>query len=281
MKLAVNSEEGNQTESITPSDSIIKCNGQDISRKGGKSKPLMVVLPADLSFKKNAEGDFAYIENLNSAQPNLVMEVEGGILRFAGKFVDTRAAFLSIEIHPSKKQSVCNDLTSRILVFDPPTYTTIDESECATEMHEKTPLSPDPPSEEHWLKHFGCSAAAQPQTVKSSALQRSRLSSISSVLSQQSAKENRKRSMPEGRKRSKEEEKVKSDSLVKSDKGASEVPLRRGYGYDSEENMSKLDNGPSRQGARKKKRVSYVESSEGSEDEDDDTLSQGSSWDDD
>lgn len=166
---------------VSLSDSAIKCNGQDISRKGGKNKSLMIVLPADLSFRKGTEGDFGYLEKMNSQHPELVIEVTGGKLRFVGKYVDTRAAFLAIDLQPTKKQSVCHDFNTRVLAFDAPSF---DQENCAgseTKENEEVNVSADTTKESMseesaWTKHFGCSAVAQPHSIKYTAAQRSRFS---------------------------------------------------------------------------------------------------------
>lgn len=310
---------------LIPSDAILKCNGQDISRKGGKSKSLMIVLPAELSFLKNSDGDFAYLENLNSAQPELVIEVEGGALRFKGKFVETRSAFLSIDLQPTKKQSVCNDLTTRILVFDPPIYSTATVAAVAkigegtpTETGESGPhLATTKDGEEvgSWLQHFGCSVAAQPRLVKCSASQRSRLSTTvsGSSLSQPSQ---RSTSVGEGEKQKKtgrslkhavhtvdddseQEKQVEEQSDEDGEEGGLRGGGRKGGGASMSRKRAGDANGSAkrrggaddvseamarRSGARKRGRVSYVESISGESDREDDSeddeQSQDSSWDD-
>lgn len=52
---------------------LLKCSGQDICRRG-KSRNIMVILPAELSFQKGAEGKLGYIENFDSQTPDFVVE---------------------------------------------------------------------------------------------------------------------------------------------------------------------------------------------------------------
>jgi hypothetical protein len=298
-------EEGETIENLSlfPSDSILKCNGQDISRKGGKAKSLMIVLPADLSFMKNTDGDFAYLENLNSSQPQLVVDVEGGVLRFKGKFVETRSAFLSIDIQPTKKQSICNDLTTRVLIFEAPSFNGTPCGEevvapaaaaaaaaaaasGALETGRDAPLPPPPVEKETdeslWLQHFGCSAEAQPRAVKSSASQRCRLSVSSSTTfsasqSQSSAKKEIKNSSscpvaPESDSEGARASGKTRVSVMKKEK----TPVRKrtggGSAQPNEQQPEEEGGGRVRRTGttRKRSRVSYVESSSGGESEEED-----------
>jgi hypothetical protein len=53
----------------------VKCSGQDICRRG-KSRNVMVILPAELSFQKGAEGKVGHIENFDSQSPEFVVETD-------------------------------------------------------------------------------------------------------------------------------------------------------------------------------------------------------------
>lgn len=272
-------------ECLCLSNSLLKCNGQDISRKGGKSKPLMIVLPADFSFIKSCDGDFAYLEHLNSAQPELTVETEGATLKFKGKFIETCSAFMSIDMQPTKKQSVCNDLTTRILVFETATIASPGIRDSASSCDAVTAvedarddgkghcsISPartkDIDNEPTWLQHFGCSALSHPQQVKWTASQRNR-SSVTGLASQSIAAEELTSS-------SLKDASILSDSEeLEADKEGSRkgcrIPSSRNHAPQSGRDKSST----LRQGSRKRSRVSYVESS-GSESDDD---SQASAWD--
>jgi hypothetical protein len=60
---------------------LIKCSGQDITRRGGKLKNgVMIVLPLDISIAKGSEGVFGYLENMDSNRPELVLETQEVLL---------------------------------------------------------------------------------------------------------------------------------------------------------------------------------------------------------
>ena len=256
------SDDDAHLDSLFPSDSIAKCNGQDISRRGGRSKSLMILLPAELSFLKNTDGDFAYLENSNSPNPELVVELEGGSLRYKGKFMETQAAFLTIDIQPNKTQSVCNDLTTRVLAFETPKF----EVGNSIEMSKNVP---DMSNDDCWRQHFGCSSAAQPQLVKCTSSQRRRLSAA-----------------PKKSRNDKSEPDVLSNS---SDDNSTKTTSKRKRNLKEEKDVLVSTNvvpqgaeraRSSRESRRKSQRVSYCESSEDSvEDVESDASSEYSAWD--
>jgi hypothetical protein len=111
---------------------LIKSNGQDISRKG-KSKNLMVLFPSEFAFQKGTEGILGYLVKLESPHPELVIETEivsdcgnqsfpgdhfQGNLRYRGRYINTSSQYLSIVLQPRKCHSLCQDITSRVLIFD-------------------------------------------------------------------------------------------------------------------------------------------------------------------
>lgn len=54
---------------------LVKCNGQDISRKKTKGKNrIMVILPAQIALKRGTEGQFAMLEKADTDKPDLVIE---------------------------------------------------------------------------------------------------------------------------------------------------------------------------------------------------------------
>ena len=93
----------------------------------------MIILPAEFSFLKGAEGSFGYIDNYNTSAPELVLDTEKvrtvvhavdgvtcsqGEIRFQGRFQEMSTLFMAIDLQPRKNQSLCQDITSRALVFD-------------------------------------------------------------------------------------------------------------------------------------------------------------------
>ncbi len=56
-------------------ESLVKSNGQDISRRG-KSKNVMVIMPTDFAFQRGTEGTIIYFERLDTQQPVLVIDTE-------------------------------------------------------------------------------------------------------------------------------------------------------------------------------------------------------------
>lgn len=54
---------------------MIKCNGQDISRKKTKGKNrIMVILPAQLALKSGTEGQIGVLEKADTNAPEFVVE---------------------------------------------------------------------------------------------------------------------------------------------------------------------------------------------------------------
>jgi hypothetical protein len=272
---------------LSLSDAVSKCNGQDISRKGGKAKSLMIVLPTDMSFLKNTDGDFAYLENLNSTQPELVVEVTGGELRFLGKFVETCSAYMSIDIQPTKKQSVCNDPTTRILVFDPPTFKSTANSDSSKGYDVSTDSAPPatPGKKDdvaNWLQHFGCSALSQPRLVKYSSSQRSRLSTTSSISQRSTVVKKTNKSLTSVEANEEEIESIGNDpdSEEGGDENGGTVKSSRKRVVAPRSKNRKEDYVPTtRKGTRKRTRVSYADSDESEEVEESENGSEESSWD--
>ena len=107
---------------MNPSSLLQRCNGQDITRKGGKGKNrIMMVLPTQIAVVQGTEGTLGSIEKINTNNPELLVPTNDGKLLFRGHFVETTdSCFLGIDLMPKKMQSICTDVISRILVFDEP-----------------------------------------------------------------------------------------------------------------------------------------------------------------
>ena len=65
---------------LKPGNTLLKCDGQDITHKGGKGrdkrKRIMMILPSQIALKKGAEGQLGYLDNANTEHPILVVETE-------------------------------------------------------------------------------------------------------------------------------------------------------------------------------------------------------------
>ena len=62
---------------LRPGNTLLKCDGQDITHKGkgrDKRKRIMMVLPSQIALKKGAEGQLGYLDNANTEHPILVVE---------------------------------------------------------------------------------------------------------------------------------------------------------------------------------------------------------------
>ena len=61
---------------MQPGNLLTKCSGQDLTRKGAKSKGsrIMVILPSQLAFKDlNIDGTIGVIEKANTENPEFVI----------------------------------------------------------------------------------------------------------------------------------------------------------------------------------------------------------------
>jgi hypothetical protein len=110
------------SDSLLPSAVLRKCDGQDITRKGGKGKSrIMLVLPAQFAFLKGAEGTLGRIDKINTSSPEFIVPTSEGDLVFTGRFVEAEnLCYLGIDLLPRRMQSVCIDVVTRALVFAPP-----------------------------------------------------------------------------------------------------------------------------------------------------------------
>ena len=54
---------------------LIRCNGQDISRKKSKGKNrIMMILPAQIALMKGTEGTLGMLEKADTDKPDFVMD---------------------------------------------------------------------------------------------------------------------------------------------------------------------------------------------------------------
>ena len=125
---------------LVPSATLRRCNGQDITRRGGKGKSrIMLVLPTQLAFLKGTEGTVGRIEKINTESPEFVVSTSDGMLVFKGRFEESNSlCYLGIDLMPKKMQSVCTDVVTRVLVFDTPTLV-MDKENCG--MSPPVPIS--------------------------------------------------------------------------------------------------------------------------------------------
>mmetsp|Transcript_1647 Transcript_1647/g.2608 ORF Transcript_1647/g.2608 Transcript_1647/m.2608 type:complete len:414 (+) Transcript_1647:1-1242(+) len=170
--------------SLVLSDALLKCNGQDISRRG-KSKNVMIILPAEFSFLKGAEGSFGYIDNYNTSAPELVLDTEKGEIRFQGRFQEMSTLFMAIDLQPRKNQSLCLDITSRALVFDMgykivPFSTSVRSLDADLNGGAEDNVASE---SRQWLTSFGCSSMSHPEAVRVTGSMMSRTATASSVAS--------------------------------------------------------------------------------------------------
>lgn len=121
---------GLESDVLHPSATLRKCNGQDITRRGGKGKGrIMLVMPAQFAFLKGTEGSLGKIDKINTESPEFVVPTTEGDLVFKGRFVESASlSYLGIELFPRKMQSVCTDVIARALVFDNPALVLRDQS---------------------------------------------------------------------------------------------------------------------------------------------------------
>ena len=170
-----------------PGHTLLSCNSQDLTRRGAKKgkNQLLVVLPAELSIQKGFEGEMGMIVNAKSMNPTLVIKNQNGsVMKFAGRFVKTKATYFTIDCAPKSNQSVMSDLYRSVLYFDSPiiscasnqkddSSTNIFESVDVKSFLEDTgqnQLAIDPcdintntNSDKRWNKEFGISAMVESQ----------------------------------------------------------------------------------------------------------------------
>ena len=136
---------------------LASCSGQDLTRRGAKSKNqrMMMVLPSQLAFLgTDVAGTLGRIEKANTENPELVIETQGGEVRYMGKFVLTSSLYFTVKLQPRQQSSVCEDVFDRVLVFENPKTNQINTSSSSKE------LSGD------YITAFGCSAKSDPLTGK-------------------------------------------------------------------------------------------------------------------
>ena len=134
---------------------LFSCSGQDLTRRGAKSKNqrMMMVLPSQLAFKgTDVTGILGRIEKANTENPELVIEADGGEVRYIGKFVLTSSLYFTVKLQPRQQSSVCEDVFDRVLMFENP----------KTNQVNTTSLSQDLSSE--YKTAFGCSVRSDPLT---------------------------------------------------------------------------------------------------------------------
>lgn len=139
-----------RSAALLPGEALLRCNGQDVTRKGSKNKRIMVILPAQLSLLKGIEAELAYLDNSLEDCPELVVETSEGATRFKGKFVMLENHIFAIECLPKQAQSVCTDVFDRALVFEEGEQT---GGGGRAELQQQ---------QGDWLFHFGCSSKADP-----------------------------------------------------------------------------------------------------------------------
>ena len=78
MESSVSDDIVSDNNELLPGGTLLKCDGQDITHKGGKGrdkrKRIMVILPSQLALKKGAEGQLGYLDNANTDHPSLIIE---------------------------------------------------------------------------------------------------------------------------------------------------------------------------------------------------------------
>ena len=137
---------------------LMSCSGQDLTRRGAKSKNqrMMMVLPSQLAFKgSDVTGTLGRIEKANTENPELVIETEGGDVRYIGKFVLTSSLYFTVKLQPRQQSSVCEDVFDRVLVFENPNFNLSNNTSSSKDV-----------SGDH-ITSFGCSTKSDPLTGKS------------------------------------------------------------------------------------------------------------------
>ena len=117
---------------------------------------MMMVLPSQLAFKgSDITGTLGRIEKANTENPELVIDTEGGEVRYIGKFVLTSSLYFTVKLQPRQQSSVCEDVFDRVLVFENPKTNQINTSSSSKDLSGE------------YITEFGCSARGDPLTGKS------------------------------------------------------------------------------------------------------------------
>ncbi len=115
---------------LSPGNKLVNASGQDIVRKPSRRSRIMMVLPSTMSFGSGTEGQLGVLEKANSSNPEFVIPLDYGELRFVGKFVPITTSYYAISV-PAKRggSAVCEDVFNTVLLFDEPKYTKIDKKD--------------------------------------------------------------------------------------------------------------------------------------------------------
>ena len=167
--------------SLQPGDTLLRCSGQDVTRKGAKGKGrIMMSLPAQLALGKNSDGQLGTLEKADTDNPEFVVTTVEGTYFFPGEFICSTNNYFTISCEPKKRQSICQDVFDRLLVFKEPTFVpattsvktdlTIHRDEIIESNESVDKLigssqATDSGSGSHYTRYHGCSHLAEPVKV--------------------------------------------------------------------------------------------------------------------
>lgn len=167
--------------SLQPGDTLLRCSGQDVTRKGAKGKGrIMMALPAQLALGKNCDGQLGTLEKADTDNPEFVVTTVEGTYFFPGEFICSTNNYFTISCEPKKRQSVCQDVFDRLLVFKEPIFVPAKTSiTMSTNLYQNEIMETDESIDKligssqatdsglgnQYTRHHGCSHLAEPVKI--------------------------------------------------------------------------------------------------------------------
>jgi hypothetical protein len=148
-------------DSNPPSDTLVACNHQDITRKGAKKakQHIMMILPTHFSINHGVASatdlEIGSLENSNTNTPSFIIRTPNALIKYPGKFVSTSTTFFTLECLPKSQQSVMSEMYQSALIFGEPIFEPIAlENQIKNDFVNAETSS----SNTNWVNQFGLSA---------------------------------------------------------------------------------------------------------------------------